>query len=164
MSPTFEFDNYLMAKLFLLSQNLKPCILTYWQFSQNLQLGLQMINFWIFLIQMIKWNPSQFWNPTQNFNLLGISWILRSQMSPHVMYGSAMCKWILRLSRGKVLHIYVGALQYTMLIFGFSFLQVLAGIKKDTMWLYLIDITLYNNYISLLLQYHKLYINTHLSV
>ena len=33
-----------------------------------------------------------------------------------------------------------------MLVFGFSFLQVLAGIKKDTMQLYVIDITLYYNY------------------
>ena len=51
-----------------------------------------------------------------------------------------------------------------MLIFGFSFVWVLARIKKDTMQLYLINITLYYNYISLLIQYHKLYINTHLSV
>ena len=52
-----------------------------------------------------------------------------------VMYGSAVGECILGLSRGKVLHINicVGAPQYTMLIFGFSFLQVLAGIKKDTM-------------------------------
>ena len=28
-------------------------------------------------------------------------------MSPHVMYGSARCEYILRLSRGKVLHIYI---------------------------------------------------------
>ena len=50
---------------------------------------------------------------------------------------SAVCEFILRLSRGKVLHIYtfiyVGALQYTTLVFGFPFLWVLAGIKKDTM-------------------------------
>ena len=51
-----------------------------------------------------------------------------------------------------------------MLIFGFSFPWVLAGIKKDTMRLYLIDITLYYIFILLSLQYHKLYINTHLSV
>ena len=52
-----------------------------------------------------------------------------------VMYGSAVCKQILGLSRGRVLYIYiyVGALQYTMLIFGFPFLWVLARIKKDTM-------------------------------
>ena len=62
------------------------------------------------------------------------------------------------------MYIYVGALQYTTLIFGFSFLWVLAGIKKDTMQMYVIDLTLYYNYKSLLLQYHKLYINTHLSV
>ena len=40
------------------------------------------------------------------------------------MYGSAVCEFILRLSRGTVLHIYtfmsVGALQYTMFVFGFS--------------------------------------------
>ena len=48
-----------------------------------------------------------------------------------------------------------GALQYTMLVFGFSFLWVLAGIKKDTMQLYLMDITLYYNCLSLILQYHK---------
>ena len=59
------------------------------------------------------------------------------------MYGSAVCEHILKLSRCKVLHIhiYVGAPQYTMLVFGFSFLQVLARMKKDTMQLYLIDIT-----------------------
>ena len=28
-------------------------------------------------------------------------------MSPHVMYGSTVCKRILGLSRGKVLHIYI---------------------------------------------------------
>ena len=49
----------------------------------------------------------------------------------------------------------VGALQYTMLVFGFSFLRVLAGIKKDTMQLYLIDITLYYNCLPLILQYHR---------
>ena len=61
---------------------------------------------------------------------------------------------------GVKCHIYVdvGALQYTMLIFGFSFLWVLARIKKDTMQLYLSSITLYYNSLSLLLQYRKLYI------
>ena len=39
-----------------------------------------------------------------------------------------------RLSRGKVLHMYihVGALQYTKLIFWFLSLQVLARIKEET--------------------------------
>ena len=37
---------------------------------------------------------------------------------------------------------YIGALQYTTLIFGFSFLWVLAGIKEDTMQWYLLDVTL----------------------
>ena len=49
----------------------------------------------------------------------------------------------------------VGAPQYTTLIFRFSFLQVLARIKKDKMQLYLIDITLYYNCLPLILQYHK---------
>ena len=40
----------------------------------------------------------------------------------------------------------------------------LGSIKKDTMQLYVTYIILYYNYIPLLLQYHKLYINTHLSV
>ena len=39
----------------------------------------------------------------------------------------------------------------------------LDGIREITMQLYMY-ITLYYNYISLLLQYHKLYTNTHLSV
>ena len=51
---------------------------------------------------------------------------------------------------------YIGALQYTMLIFGFSFLWVLAGIKKETMQLYLIAITLFiTTLLSLIIQYHK---------
>ena len=37
---------------------------------------------------------------------------------------------------------YVGAPQYTMPIFGFPFLQVLAGIRKNTMQLYFLDMTL----------------------
>ena len=36
----------------------------------------------------------------------------------------------------------VGAPQYTTLVFGFPFLRVLAGIRKNTMQLYLIDMTL----------------------
>ena len=65
----------------------------------------------------------------------------------NVMYGSAVCECVLRLSRGKVLHIYidVGAPQYTTLIFGFSFLWMLARIKKDTMQLYSMNVTLYCN-------------------
>ena len=49
-----------------------------------------------------------------------------------------VCK-SLRLSRGKVSHMYirVGALQYTTLIFGFPSLWVLARIKKE------INVTLY---------------------
>ena len=39
----------------------------------------------------------------------------------------------------------------------------LGTIREETMQLYMY-ITLYYNYIYLLLQYHKLYINTHLSV
>ena len=40
-------------------------------------------------------------------------------------------------------------------IFGFSFLWVLARIKKESMQLYLLDIILYYNCLSLILQYHK---------
>ena len=39
----------------------------------------------------------------------------------------------------------------------------LGGMREKTMQCYMY-ITLYYNYISLLLQHHKLYINTHLSV
>ena len=50
----------------------------------------------------------------------------------------------------------IGALQYTTLIFRFSFLWVLARIKKETMHLYLIAITLFiTTLLSLILQYHK---------
>ena len=31
--------------------------------------------------------------------------VLESQMSPHVMYGSARCEQVLELSRGRVLHV-----------------------------------------------------------
>ena len=49
---------------------------------------------------------------------------LRSQTSPHVMYSSAV--WFLGLSRGIGSHIYyIGAPQYTMLIFGFPSLHTL---------------------------------------
>ena len=40
---------------------------------------------------------------------------------------------------------YIGPLQYTTLVFGFSFLWVLAGIKKETMQLYFIT-TIYLYY------------------
>ena len=87
-------------------------------------------------------------------------------MSPHVMYGSAVCEHILGLSRGNVLHIYIyaGALQYTMLVFWVLFSLDVSQNEEDTMQLYLMKITVYYNSLSLLLQYHKLYINTHLSV
>ena len=59
--------------------------------------------------------------------------ILESQMSPHVMYGSAWCKWILKLSRGKVSHMYncAGEPQYTMLVFGFSGLHTRRQNKEE---------------------------------
>ena len=78
------------------------------------------------------------------------------------MYGSAVCKCILGLSRVRCcICVDVDALQYTMAHLWVLFSLVLTRTKKDIMQLYLIDITLYYNSISLLLQYHKLYINTH---
>ena len=80
--------------------------------------------------------------------------ILESQMSPYVMYGGARCKCVLKLSRGEVLHMYVGAPKYTMLVFRFYSLCMLWQYKKNTWQLYMY-ITLYYNYIYLSLQYHK---------
>ena len=58
---------------------------------------------------------------------------------------------------------YKGTPQYTMLVFGLPSLHMLRWYRETNMQLnmYLI---LYYSYIFLLLQYHILYINTHLSV
>ena len=70
------------------------------------------------------------------------------------MYTSARCESLIKACLGvRFTSVNVGALQYTMLVFGFSFLWVLARIKKDKMQLYLIDITLYYNCLPLILQY-----------
>ena len=55
-----------------------------------------------------------------------------------------------------------GALQYTMLVFGFPSLHTLRQYMRDkgTTSMYM---TIYYNYIFPLLQYHIININTHLS-
>ena len=45
------------------------------------------------------------------------------------MYGSASTLVLLELSRDTALHILLGALQYTMLVFWFSFFAHLGSIK-----------------------------------
>ena len=63
-------------------------------------------------------------NKFDNWNLS--IFYLKSQMSPHVMYGNAV--WFLGLSRGTVSHIiltYIGVLQYTTPIFRFTSLHSL---------------------------------------
>ena len=81
----------------------------------------------------------------------------------NVMYGSAV--WFLGLSRGMGSHMYYrGALQYTMLIFGFSSLCTLRqNIKRCNyciQCIYLFIMTIYFYYYNTM---HR-YINTHLSV
>ena len=81
--------------------------------------------------------------------------------SSNVMYGSPGCMCKLSCLRLQC-YIYEGALQYTMLIFRFPGLHMLRqyNIDKDVTNIYM---TLYYNYIFLLLQHHIIYINTHLS-
>ena len=78
------------------------------------------------------------------------------------MYSSAVCVNKSYSCLGVKCHVYEGALQYTMLVFGFPGLHMLRWYKidKDVTNMYM---TLYYNYIFLSLQYHIIYINTLLS-
>ena len=109
-SQMLEFDDSwkLMAKLFLLCEleifshlNLRSLCTDLLATLKNSQLGFLSLAVHFFEIPdvcMVK----KIFNTRDYFFL-----ILESRMSPHVMYGSARCKWVLGLSRGKVLHICV---------------------------------------------------------
>ena len=106
MSPIFESD--LFGKI--VPSLVKPQILVYWLTSNFPKIFLTgTSNGKNFESSQYKWFLLlNFGIPFRILISIGISiLILRSQTRPHVMYSSAMCKWIFWLSRGKVLHIYI---------------------------------------------------------